>query len=332
MTSSILKIGPLGSPWETIDPFLVCVHHIDSYPQGNAEWGPAASLAGHTLGRDMQGQDGWRMYFGRTVPGFPAHPHRGFETITILREGVVDHSDSTGASARFGAGDVQWLTAGRGIVHAEMFPLLNQDGPNPLELFQIWLNLPARSKVVEPNFKMFWAEEIPVYRASDADGHTEVLCIVGKPCDLDSGAPPAPPPNSWAADPSADVALWNITLSPGARWTLPPAPGSGTRRQLIFFKGATLTIDGQTVGQPSAMEICCTEPVAVVNGAESSEILMLQGRPMAEPVVQDGPFVMNSADEIRQAYLDYRQTGFGDWGWPSNAPVHGPGRRRFASR
>lgn len=332
MTSSILKIDPLGGAWETIDPFLVCAHHIDGYPQGNADLGPDASLAGHTLGRDMTGPDGWRMYFGRTVPGFPAHPHRGFETITILRQGVVDHSDSVGASARFGAGDVQWLTAGRGIVHAEMFPLLNRDGPNPLELFQIWLNLPARSKMVAPNFKMLWVEEIPVYRARDGDGCTEVLCIVGKPCEAGGRSPPAPPPNSWAAEPSADMALWSITLSPGAKWTLPPASGRDTRRQLIFFKGATLNVGGQTVRQPSAIEVRCTSPVELLNGPEPSEILMLQGRPIAEPVVQDGPFVMNSAEEIRQAYADYRQTQFGHWAWPSHAPVHGPGRQRFVSR
>jgi redox-sensitive bicupin YhaK (pirin superfamily) len=98
-------------------------------PQGNAQFGPDASLAGRDIGSDFEGKDGWRMYHGDVVPGFPQHPHRGFETVTIVRAGYIDHSDSLGAAARFGMGDVQWLTAGAGVVHSEMFPLLDRNGP-----------------------------------------------------------------------------------------------------------------------------------------------------------------------------------------------------------
>ena len=94
---------------------------------GNERQGPAASLAGRNLGQDFEGKDGWRMYHGEIVPGFPQHPHRGFETVTVVRRGLLDHSDSMGATARYGRGDVQWLTAGRGIQHAEMFPLVERD-------------------------------------------------------------------------------------------------------------------------------------------------------------------------------------------------------------
>src|SRR5580704_6754982 len=153
----VLEIRALaGPPWQTSDPFLFCVHHDDAYPAGNEHLGPAASLAGRHMGQDFAGKDGWRMYHGAVVPGFPQHPHRGFETVTIIRRGLIDHSDSLGATARFGAGDVQWLTAGGGIVHAEMFPLLDRSAPNPLELFQIWLNLPGEDKLVEPHFAMLW--------------------------------------------------------------------------------------------------------------------------------------------------------------------------------
>ena len=157
----VLDTRPLGFQWETADPFLFCVHHDDAYPPGNERMGPAASLAGRDLGQDFAGTDGWRMYHGEVIPGFPQHPHRGFETVTIVRRGYIDHSDSLGATARFGKGDVQWLTAGGGIVHSEMFPLLDQAKPNPLELFQIWLNLPSQDKLVAPHFVMLWNEDIP---------------------------------------------------------------------------------------------------------------------------------------------------------------------------
>src|ERR1044071_5443282 len=100
--SPILETRPLGFPWETSDPFLFCVHHDDRYPAGNEAMGPAASLAGRDLGQDFGGKDGGRMYHGDVVPGFPQHPHRGFETVTLVRRGLIDHSDSLGATARFG--------------------------------------------------------------------------------------------------------------------------------------------------------------------------------------------------------------------------------------
>ncbi|MEO6922045.1 MAG: pirin family protein [Collimonas sp.] len=326
---AILKIDKLGSQWETLDPFLVCAYHNDAYPKGNSELGPAAPLAGHNLGRDFVGKDGWRMYFGLTVPGFPSHPHRGFETVTVVRKGLIDHSDSLGASARFGEGDVQWLTAGRGIVHAEMFPLLNSDEPNPLELFQIWLNLPARHKMTDPHFTMFWSKDIPRHLSTDSRrGVTEVVCIAGSMTA--TARPPVPPPHSWASDPSADLAIWTIKMSPGAHWSLPPALASDTRRKLYFFKGTNLTINGQLVDQQSAIEVFSTSDVELINGTEPSELLMLQGRPIGEPVAQHGPFVMNSDEELRRAYADYHLTKFGDWSWPNNAPVHGANRKRFA--
>src|SRR5262249_42662890 len=153
---TVVQTVPLDFRWPTVDPFLFCVHHLDAYPAGNAALGPDASLAGRQLGQDFEGVDGWRMYHGQGVPGFPQHPHRGFDTVTDVRRATIDHADSIGAAARYGEGDVQWLTAGRGVVHSETFPLLDQGGPNPLELFQIWLNLPAADKMAEPHFTMLW--------------------------------------------------------------------------------------------------------------------------------------------------------------------------------
>src|ERR1700750_561347 len=119
-----LPIPPPGFSRESADTVAFCVPHDDAYPKGNGRFGPDASLAGRAIGQDFGGKDGWSMYHGESVPGFPSHPHRGFETVTIVRQGLTDHSDSLGAAARFGGGDVQWLTAGKGIVHSEMFPLL----------------------------------------------------------------------------------------------------------------------------------------------------------------------------------------------------------------
>ena len=102
--SPIVQVQPLGFPWQTLDPFLFCVYHDDAYPKGNGRMGPEASLAGRQIGQDFSRKDGWSMYHGETVPGFPSHPHRGFETVTIVRKGLVDHSDSLGATARFGGG------------------------------------------------------------------------------------------------------------------------------------------------------------------------------------------------------------------------------------
>jgi len=326
-----LQIEALGFPWPTIDPFLFCVYHDDAYPQGNAQFGPDAPLDGRNLGQDFAGKDGWRMYHGLKVPGFPAHPHRGFETVTIVRRGLIDHSDSLGAAARFGGGDVQWLTAGRGIVHAEMFPLLDAGAPNPLELFQIWLNLPARSKMAEPHFKMLWSQDIPRHVATDAAGaQTEVACIAGRLAGAGMAEPPAPPPDSWAAQPDSDLALWTLKMAPGARFTLPPAAGARTRRKLYFFKGQGVVIDGQAVDQHAAIELPPLQPMLLANGAETSEFLLLQGRPIGEPVAQYGPFVMNTQQELQQAFADYRRTTFGGWPWPDDAPVHGAERSRFA--
>ena len=342
--SPILKIKPLGFPWDTMDPFLFCAYHDDAYPEGNGEMGPRASLAGRQIGQDFSRKDGWSMYHGADVPGFPGHPHRGFETVTIVRKGLIDHADSLGAAARFGCGDVQWVTAGAGIVHSEMFPLLDTSGPNPLELFQIWLNLPAKNKMVPPHFTMLWSDKIPRQVTTDEQGRaTEIAVIAGHLMEA-TGTQPlnslnslnpldvlSPPPDSWASQPDADVAIWTIRMAPGARWILPAAAGLETNRQLYFFKGAAVAVAGQVISSHAAIELRADTAVELVNDASvAAEFLLLQGKPIGEPVAQYGPFVMNTQAEIAQAVQDYRRTQFGGWPWPSEAPVHGRDPARFA--
>lgn len=320
--------GPLGNPpWPTRDPFLFCVHHVDDYPAGNGRFGPAASLAGRQRGQDFAGIDGWRMYHGDEVPGFPSHPHRGFETVTVVRRGLLDHADSMGAAARYGRGDVQWLTTGRGIQHSEMFPLLSSEQDNPVELFQIWLNLPRADKMAEPHFAMLWGEDIPRHTERDASGRTtEITVTAGRYGEL---TPPSPPPSSWASKPDADVAIWSLVLSPGARFTL-PAARPGTDRRLFFFRGSSLRAGGQAIQPQHYVDLRGDAAVSLEGGSDEVELLLLQGKPIGEPVAQYGPFVMNDRVELQQAFADYQRTRFGGWPWPSNEPVHGHDDTRFA--
>jgi redox-sensitive bicupin YhaK (pirin superfamily) len=232
-----------------------------------------------------------------------------------------------GATARYGRGDVQWLTAGGGILHAEMFPLLERNAPNPVELFQLWLNLPRADKLVQPHFSMLWDHQVPRHAALDHEGRTtEVTIIAGA---LGGLRAPSPPPKSWAARVDADVAIWTLKLAPGAQFTL-PAARAGAQRYLYFFAGDSLGIDGRTIPASHLVELRADLPAQLANGPTATELLMLQGRPIGEPVVQHGPFVMTSRDEIRATIADYQRTQFGGWPWQSNEPVHEREQGRFA--
>jgi redox-sensitive bicupin YhaK (pirin superfamily) len=329
---ALIEAFALGAPpWKTFDPFLFCVHHVDAYPTGNPALGPAASLTGRQLGSDFDANADWRMYHGHTVPGFPRHPHRGFETVTVTRRGHIDHSDSLGATARYGEGDVQWMTAGRGIAHAEMFPLLNEREPNPAELFQIWINLPRVDKFADPHFAMFWKDSIPRQHVRDVQGRSaELVYFAGAPGKLRA---PAPPPHSWAARADAEVAIWTIALEPGARWDLPKA-SAGLNRTLYYFAGETLQLGTQfgmeEVSRGQGLRLRSDVAVTLHNGARPSELLLLQGRPIDEPIVRHGPFVMNERQQIREAIADYRANAFGGWPWKDDAPVHARDKGRFA--
>lgn len=324
---TLFKIQEMGFQWETADPFLFCVHHEDKFPKGNDQMGPAVPLSGRHLGDDFIIKDGFRMYHGKQVAGFPGHPHRGFETVTVVREGIVDHADSLGAAGRYGNGDVQWMTAGKGVQHSEMFPCIHKDKENPMELFQIWLNLPAKMKMVEPHFKMLWADSIPKYKHKDANGKsTEVEVIAGK---LDKFNAPSPPPDSWAAKPANEVAIWNIRLEPGATWKMPKA-SPGINRSIYYYQGSGLEIEGQKIPGYHSMMAKSEVDLQFKNSLEEARILVLQGKPIGEPVIQYGPFVMNTKEEIHQAFDDYHKTQFGGWPWPKAAQVHDRKLGRFA--
>lgn len=325
--SAIIHIEPLQFPWQTQDPFLFCAYHNDHYPEGNGQLGPSTSLSGRSIGSDFSGKNGWSMYHGQRVPGFPAHPHAGFETVTIAEKGLVDHSDSLGAAGRFGEGDVQWMTAGGGVQHSEMFPLLKENEENPLLLFQIWLNLPKASKSVPAYFDMLWHENIPLIHKTDANGKkTTIKLICG---ELGDKKFYAPAPDSFAAQQENQVAIWLIHMEANATWELPTADVEANR-SLYLYEGEKLNLGEETMGNLQVAKLKADQSLTLVNGDTPARMLFLQGKPIGEPVVQHGPFVANDQKEIHQLIQQYQRTQFGGWPWPSHEHTHDPEKGRFA--
>jgi len=324
--SAIKEIKTLNLPWETQDPFIFCSYHYDKFPGGNENMGPNASLEGRALGQDFASKDGWNMYHGANVPGFPAHPHCGFETVSVVTKGMVDHSDSLGGKGRFGNGDVQWLTSGKGVLHAEMFPLLNE-GKNPFEIFQVWLNLPKKSKKVDPYYKMLWSEDIPKIKVTDENGSlTEVDLIAG---NLNGQKALPPNPDSWAADATNNVQIWTIKLDPNAKFSIEGVDKAVTRT-LYFYEGKDLYLNDTEIKAKQLIHLDSKEAVHIENSSETSYLFFLQGKPINEPLVQHGPFVANSQEEIQEAMQEYRKTQFGGWPYKTNEPVHNKNIGRFA--
>ena len=208
-----------------------------------------------------------------------------------------------------------------------MFPLRDQNGPNTTELFQIWLNLPAVDKMVEPHFTMLWREDLPKAVLKDDDGNsTEVSVVAGTFGDVD---PLAAPPASWASRREAELAIWQFVAEPAAEWILPPTTQRETVRTLYVFEGA-IDIGSQTLEAPIGAVVRSDRPVAVRAGSSGAAVIVLQARPIGEPVAMGGPFVMNSPEEIEAAYRDFQRTGFGGWPWDVADPVHARATPRFA--
>ncbi|WP_320130627.1 pirin family protein [uncultured Sphaerochaeta sp.] len=323
MNKHSIKIEKIGFHWSTESPYLFVAHHQDHYPAGNDQLGPKVSLQGRLMGQDFSGKDGFSMYHGEVVPGFPMHPHRGFETVTVVTQGLVDHFDSKGSCGRYGNGDVQWLTTGKGCQHAEMFPLVHKDRDNPLELFQIWLNLPSKDKMVEPHYKMLWAEDIP--KVNFEGGSVDVIAgSFSDTLSLD------PSPDSYAMDRAHQVGIFLIKLEAKGTVVLPKRTEK-TKRNLYFFQGTdTLSIDGEKVESSHRVKLAGDEEILLENGNAQSFLLILEGEPIDEPVEQYGPFVMNSESEIQKAFEDYQETEFGGWPWERPDQVNAGTQGRFA--
>ncbi|KAJ3380843.1 hypothetical protein HDU80_002001, partial [Chytriomyces hyalinus] len=213
----------------------------------------------------------------------------------------------------YGNGDLQWMTAGKGVVHGEMLPLIKQtpDG-NVIKWFQIWLNLPKKSKMIPLLLQPYGPDPYTAtkhYRQSATHGQTK------------------------KQNPGNDVNIWFLQIQPGGGITLPKAASSLSTRSLYFVEGSALTLNGVTkVPDLSQVEFAdpSQEEVLLENlGPKLVEVLVLQGRKMGEPVAKHGPFVMNTQQEIAQTFNDYRMTQFGGWPWPEDAMVFPREKGRF---
>ena len=269
MADPVLQTVPLGFQWATVDPFLFCVHHLDHYPAANEHMGPAASLEARDLGMDFAGADGWRMYHGSTRARVPRSTPTGASrrSRSCGRASSTTPTRSAPPPASAGA-TCSGSPPAAGIVHCEMFPLLDRDGPNPCELFQIWLNLPAADKMVEPYFTMLWDEDIPRHVVQDREGRTtEVTVIAGALAGLQPS--PAAAELVGLATRGRRRHLARGARSPARSWSLPPADGRRHRPHALRVR---------RVAAPSASTSSASSVGAVVRADEPLPIAGGRGR------------------------------------------------------
>jgi len=229
--------------------------------------------------------------------GAPDHPHRGFETVTYVLEGAIEHEDSQGNRGRIGAGDVQWMTAGSGVIHSEL-PSEEIRRGGRMHGFQLWVNLPRRDKMMKPRYQELRASEIPT--ATSADGQVTVTVIAGD--SLGTRA---------TIDTRTPIVYLHVRLAAGARFTqaMPEAYNA-----FAFVIGGAATF-GDSLARENDMVIFDRNGDEIVmTSIDGAELLLIGGVPLGEPVARYGPFVMNTVGEIRQAMLDYQSGRFGEIG------------------
>lgn len=317
--SNIYSLQPIEFRLDLKDPFLFTAHHIDHFPKGNEQLGPTIPSSP---------EKPYQMYYGDVVPGFPEHPHTGFETITLVESGYVDHFDSLGNSGRYAEGDVQWLSTGNGVEHCEMFPLIHAEKENPFELFQIWFNSSPDEKKQDADYKMMWREQIPHVLQTDSNGHqADIRVVSGEFRGTDALSRP---PNSWAAAKENKVNIFMIHLEPNAELIIPATTATSTRFA-YFYNGPLLYIDAQEIPFKHLVELKPNTEIHLKNSDQPASIMWLEGEPIGAPVAMRGPFVLNSTEELNVAFARYRETHFGPWPWPTPAPVFKREQARFAS-
>jgi quercetin 2,3-dioxygenase len=231
---------------------------------------------------------------GKAV-GAPDHPHRGFETVTYLLEGEMEHEDSAGNRGKLSTGDVQWMTAGRGVVHSEMPSKRMQTEGGRVHGFQLWVNLPKRDKMIAPRYQEISSSKIPT--ATSSDGLAKVTVIAGEALGIKA-----------AIETHTPIAYHHWELSPGA--SVETALPSELAAYVYVF-GGTVLVAGKPVTEGQLAVLGRGDTVQFAAN-EKARLLLLGGAPLNEPVVQYGPFVMNTEHEIRQAIDDFRAGRLGE--------------------
>jgi redox-sensitive bicupin YhaK (pirin superfamily) len=228
--------------------------------------------------------------------GVGEHPHRGFETVTIVYEGEVEHRDSTGAGGKIGPGDVQWMTAASGIVHEEFHSHeFTRTGGN-LEMVQLWVNLPAKDKMSAPGYQTLLDADIPAVALPDGAGKVRV--IAGEYAGQRGPAHTFTP-----------IDVWDVRLNAGraTKFTLVP----GRTLALIVLRGTVLVNASQVTGEAQMVLFDRAGEEIAIEANSDAVLLLLGGEPIDEPIVGYGPFVMNSEAEIHQAFEDFNSGRFG---------------------
>ena len=310
------KVYPVeGARIPVQNPFILAAHHIDRYPEGNGEMAPISFPKDWEKGNDFSKTRGWKMYHGEYVPGFPAHPHRGFQTITYAKKGYIDHFDSQGNYGRYGEGDIQWMVAGKGMQHAEMFPLINEEKENPFEIVQIWLNLPAKMKMVEGSYEMHWHENLPVIPLDDHNPTNNYLKVLAG--HYNGNKAPQPSEVSYGHNPLHHLNIWEGELEKGKELIIPAFPEDAPVQ--LFVRSGKLAIDGNEISEQSLL-IYTSDEVSHFEVIEEVDFMVFIGKEIKEEVFAYGPFVMTTREEVIQAYNDFERTEFGGWPWKESAP------------
>ena len=228
------------------------------------------------------------------LAGFPDHPHRGFETVTYMLDGRMRHKDNHGNEGVLVPGSVQWMTAGRGLVHSEM----PEQDEGRMRGFQLWVNLPASQKMSQPQYQEFAPERIPLLRPAQG---VEVKVIAGRIGDIDGPI----------RQPATEPVYLDIALAPGTSWQyeLP----EGHNAFAYAFEGAGQVGEGNDARALSAQELAVLSSGRVFKlsaGNEGVRAILVAGKPLQEPVARYGPFVMNTREQLMQAFVDYQEGRF----------------------